>query len=567
MRKYIMASFKRELLIGFILVSILPLLICSFFMIKIFEMKIETDRQSENTMQLELAEASLTDFFGKLDKAISELNQNELVIQSLYEKNEENRNKTYNALYTATIELRKVAQFELYSIGGICKYSTSSKVINTRLPTYWGILRAAAEDTENLAIRVENGYDDVTKDIVLRFARAITDSANNCIGYIVIGMKTTDFETLLDDKYNPRDHIAVLDGKCNTIYSSESSEENSMGYILRDGLMKDGNIKDLSKEQRLYLKPIGDTGLFIALKREEVFTADISKSIYSVSAIMTIFSLMLCIGVSVKLSGHFVKPIHTISKAMHKLEEGNLDTRIEVERIDEFGDLATNFNVMAEKLKDNVEHRIKQQQELNDSIIATMQAQLNPHFIYNTLDTIKWVAKVNNITEITVLVTGLAKILRTSISSNQFITLKEELNLVRCYADIQRIRFDEKFKYIAEIQEGLEDCTVPKFVIQPIVENSVIHGFADRDDGTILVTANEEKGRLIIKVSDDGCGMDAETIKIFNSKEKIKGHIGLYNVDTIIRLRYGESFGISIETPDMGGTVVTVILPIIYGGL
>jgi two-component system sensor histidine kinase YesM len=566
MRKYIMGSFKRELLVGFILVAILPLLICSFFMIKLFETKIEMDRQSEITMQLEFVEDSLTEFFDKLDITINELNQNKLVIQSLYEKNEENRKKTYNALYTTTIELRKVAQFELYSIGGICKYSTSINVINTRLPTYWGILSAAGKNPDNLVIRGENEYDNNNKDIVLRFARAITDNLGNCIGYTVIGMKTSDFKTLLEDKYNPRDHIAILDGKWNTIYSSEGSEENSIGYILREKLIKDGGIEGLDREHKLYIKPIGDTGLFIALQREEVFTTDISKTMYSVCGIMVILSLMLCILVSIKLSGYFVKPIHNMSKAMHKLEEGDLDTRIKVERTDEFGHLATNFNIMAEKLKDNVDYRIKQQQELNASIIATMQAQLKPHFIYNTLDTIKWVAKANHISEITVLVTGLAKILRTSISSNQFVTLKEELNLVQCYVDIQRIRFSDKFKYKAEIQEGLEDVIVPKFVIQPIVENAVIHAFDDQDDGNILVTAYEENGKLIVKISDDGCGIDAETVRTLNSKKRLEGHIGLYNVDTIIRLRHGEPFGISVETPEMGGTVVTIIMPMVSGG-
>jgi two-component system sensor histidine kinase YesM len=144
--------------------------------------------------------------------------------------------------------------------------------------------------------------------------------------------------------------------------------------------------------------------------------------------------------------------------------------------------------------------------------------------------------------------------------------LKEELNLVQCYVDIQRIRFSDKFKYKAEIQEGLEDVIVPKFVIQPIVENAVIHAFDDQDDGNILVTAYEENGKLIVKISDDGCGIDAETVRTLNSKKRLEGHIGLYNVDTIIRLRHGEPFGISVETPEMGGTVVTIIMPMVSGG-
>lgn len=567
MRNYIKRSFKRELLFSFIIVAILPLLICSFFMIQLFKMKIEMDHQAEIIMQLSGVEAALTGFFDKLEDISQELNKNELVIETLYEKNEENRNKTYQALYASTSELRAVAQFELYSIGGICKYSTSTRAMNTKLPNYWGILKAAADHPDKLVIRGEDKYTSTSKDILLRAARAITDNAGNCIGYIVIGMRAADFENLLENTYSPQDSIAILDGQWDTIFSTEPAKEKLIGAMLRERLMKGEDIKELSKELNFYISSVGSTGLYAVLQRDEVFTTDISKTMYSVSAIMTLLSLMLCLGVSIRLSNNLAEPIHTIAAAMHEVEEGYLDTRIVIERKDEFGELAADFNTMAGKLGDYMERQVKQQQELNDANIAMMQAQLNPHFIYNTLDTIKWVAKANNIPEISTLVANLAKILRTSISSKQLISLKEELTLAQCYVDIQRIRFGEKFSFAIEIQKGLEECIVPKLVIQPLIENAIIHGLADRDDGIINIRAYEENEKLILSVSDDGCGMSEEIMDCLNSRDRsrLAEHIGFYNVDTIIRLRYGDEYGVYVDKAEKGETEVTVVMPVIRG--
>jgi len=534
-------------------------------MVQLFKAKIEMDHQKEIAKQLSSIEYALAVFFDKLDAISQELNQNEQVIETLYEKDKKNRNMTYQALYASTSELRGAAQFELYSIGGVCKYSTSIKTLNTKLPTYWGILKAAADKPDTLVIRGEYDYANTSKDILLILARAITDHAGNCIGYIVIGMRSSDFDNLLEGTYSPNDNVVILDSQWSTIYSTEPAKGKLVGPMLKEQLLKGGKLKDISKESSFYISPIGSTGLFVVLQRDEVFTTDISKKMYSICAIMTLFSLMLCIGVSLRFSNKLVRPIHAIIDAMHEVEKGYLDTRIETERTDEFGDLAMKFNTMAGRLREYMEQQVKQQKELNDTSIAMMHAQLNPHFIYNTLDTIKWVAKANNIPEVSTLVSSLAKILRTSISSKQLITLKEELILAQCYIDIQRIRFGDNFTYTAEMQPGLEECIVPKLVLQPLIENAIIHGLADRDDGNIHVKACEENGYLNISVSDDGCGMSEEIMECLNSRDRSRmtEHIGFYNVDTIIMLRYGDPFGVSVEAVEGGGTKVTVLLPVI----
>jgi len=155
---------------------------------------------------------------------------------------------------------------------------------------------------------------------------------------------------------------------------------------------------------------------------------------------------------------------------------------------------------------------------------------------------------------------------------------------VNCYVDIQKIRFNDKFSYTVDLQEGLEECVIPKLIIQPIVENSVLHGLKESEEGNILVRITEQEDVLCIEVTDDGCGAPEEWMDAINHRrqEQLVGHIGVSNVDTIIRLTYGEEYGIHMESltsnaenptdgqrteeeGEVHGTKVTLRLPVRYG--
>ena len=306
--------------------------------------------------------------------------------------------------------------------------------------------------------------------------------------------------------------------------------------------------------------------MYKILLRPEVFSTDVVKTMYTVILLMAGVCFVLCILMAERLSSSLTFPIRRMNDAMHRVQEGHLDTRIPVDRKDEFGQMSENFNIMANKLEDYMERQVKAQQELNASHIAMMQAQMNPHFLYNTLDTMKWLAKANHIPEIATMSAGLARILQTSISAEQFIRLKEELDFVKSYVEIQKIRYSDRFRYEISVPQSLEACIVPKLVVQPIVENAIIHGLEECEDGLIQVTVCEKEETLYIEVKDNGCGIPEDVMECLNSKdrEELAGHIGFYNVDTIIRLHYGEQYGLHVSRPKEGGTRVQIALPVRY---
>ena len=179
-----------------------------------------------------------------------------------------------------------------------------------------------------------------------------------------------------------------------------------------------------------------------------------------------------------------------------------------------------------------------------------MQAQLNPHFLYNTLDTLKWMGKIHCIPEVATISADLADILRRSISADEFVPLEDELQLLERYVEIQKIRFAGKFEFRTEVDDGLLDVLLPKLMLQPLVENAIIHGFEDGAPGEITVTAACAGDELFLTVEDNGCGMSPESLRRFQEQTApTDRHLGLYNVDAILRLHYGADHGLKFLPP------------------
>lgn len=559
MKEKIKISFKRELLAGFLTVAVLPLVVSCLFLIQMFQVKADSDYRKVNMEQVHIVNSAFLEFWKKIEDAESSLTSSWMVQMAMAGKAEGRKSEVYHILYEKTSELRELARFDLYSRDGACLYSTGTGMYQKKLPVYWGILKVSGAHGDDLIVQKDH------EDMSLMAARGIPGEDGVPIGFVVASLTEENLNQVFQGLLGSQDGLCILNEFYEPVYSAGTAAGGEIAQIMRAGRMEGKEALSSWKDSEVFVASLGDTGLTSVLLRPEIFTGGLTGSMYSVLFLMTAFSFLLCLFVASRLSSHLSQPILLLNRAMEKVKKGNLDTRVQMERADEFGQLAASFDAMTAQLDQYMKEQVAQQKKLNEVQIAMMQAQLNPHFLYNTLDTMKWVAKANHIPEIATLSAKLAKILRTSISSPQMITLKEEMELVDSYAEIQKIRFGGRFTFTSELPQELSGTFVPKLMIQPIVENAMIHGLADCDNGTIHVKVHrlETQGFLCIEVTDDGCGISDEVLKCLNSRdrEKLSGHIGFYNVDMVIRLHYGDGYGLQAERRQEGGTCVRILLP------
>ena len=564
MIRYIRRSFKRELLLSFLVTAVIPLILTSVFLIGLFQGKLKADDAREASSRTEAVGAAFQEQFEKFQHAAGQLCTDEELLSLMKKQESLDTNGIYVRLYVLTEEMREEAQFDIYGSDGTCVCSTGAGLRHERLLPYWGVLRTAAAQPEKLAVQREAEGES---GFLLRAAQAIRDKEGDVLGYAVISIKKAHFDGILEGISGSTEGICILDRYWEPIYSIGNGTEAEIAKVLRYQLLAGEQLSSSYRNNNVSVTAIGDTGLFAVCLLPKTMAEGATRTMYRVMLAMTLVSMGLCVAMAFAMSGNLTKPVRLLVEAMQQVREGRMDTRVELDREDELGLLARHFNAMTVELSEHIKRQVRQQRELNETSIAMMQSQLNPHFLYNTLDTMKWSAKANGASEVAMMATKLAKILRTSISGEPFITLREELALVDSYVRIQEIRISGRFFYETDVPEELLACMVPKLTIQPLVENALLHGLEGKEDGHIRVTARRAEETLCIEVQDDGCGIGPEKLEELNDRErkgerKPKGHIGFYNVDTILRLNYGEAYGLHVSRAEEGGTLVTIKLPV-----
>lgn len=267
-----------------------------------------------------------------------------------------------------------------------------------------------------------------------------------------------------------------------------------------------------------------------------------------------------------------VKPLKKLEKYMVQVNPDNMDQRMEILTDDEIGHLSMKFNQMMDRIRNLKEQVIEEQEDKRKYELQALQAQINPHFLYNTLDSIIWMAETND-SNIVAMTEALAKLFRISLNKgNEEISLERELEHVKNYLIIQSMRYADKFTYEISAEPGVERCRTIKLILQPIVENCIYHGIKKkRGTGKITIRAYRREQNLIIEVSDDGCGMPEEICrKILSDEiesENISGSgIGVKNVNERIQLLFGKKYGLSYSSEEGVGTTVTYVLPYNEGG-
>ncbi len=542
-------SFRGKLLLSFLLIGVVPLLIFTVLMLNIFRVTLAGNARDAAEAELSGAARAMDTLLAGGAEVLGALSDDALIRSELSEPGTEPRQGVYDALYTLSSELRGQADFALYSSEGELLYTTGTGSAGS-LGTHWGLLNAAAA-TEGTAYAGGDGC--------MLAARALR-TGDEPIGYAVMSLSPAQLETLFS-AYAGTGGILLLDPYWESVYSSEGAGDEGLAPRLREQLLSGEALSDGSGGS-FYVHESEDTGFFLLYRQPEPVADWVMRLLYLVAGLTIVICIALCAMVSMMLSRQLFKPVRELNAAMGAVEEGKLETRLAVRSTDELGQLAGRFNRMTERLGAHLEESVRRRQELSDAQIRMMQAQLNPHFLYNTLDTVKWMGKINNVPEVATVAADLADILRSSISGDEFVTLGEELTTLDRYVEIQSIRFPGKFRLEKDIDEAALDVQVPKLMLQPIVENAILHGFADTG-GSIVVTARLGDTELELTVTDDGCGMSEESLRRFREGGRAGEHLGLRNVDAILRLHYGDAYGLRFPPVSGRGTCVAISLPVV----
>jgi two-component system sensor histidine kinase YesM len=280
--------------------------------------------------------------------------------------------------------------------------------------------------------------------------------------------------------------------------------------------------------------------------------------------ISLICGALLSLGVAA-LTGYYVtRPIHLLQKKMRQVESGDLHISIAEQGFQEIRALSASFNLMLGSIRDLMDQVVLEQEAKRLYELNALQAQINPHFLYNTLDSIIWMEERGHSREAITAVSALAKLFRISISQGRaIISVQEELEHARNYLIIQKMRFKNKFTYeIHATDEALHLRTV-KLIVQPLVENAIHHAIDAYDDSVlhIAVRAAHQEDLLLITVADDGIGMPPEKIEGILRAPAGKTGIGLRNVHERIQLTCGRNYGLRVQSAEDEGTTVTILLP------
>ncbi len=296
---------------------------------------------------------------------------------------------------------------------------------------------------------------------------------------------------------------------------------------------------------------------------QESFTRMLFASITGI-----LITILLIVVLSYNIPKSIIRPVTEIAEVTDEVANGNLEARAKKYEGTEAKMLAESINVMIDKINQLLVQIKEEQLSLRKAEFELLQAQINPHFLYNTLDAIVWLAESGEQEKVVQMVENLSGFFRTSLNQGkETVSVEDEIKHITNYLSIQKVRYQDILNYSIDIDPEILSCQLPKLSLQPFVENALYHGIKEkRGGGVIRVTGRKEGKKCILEIRDDGKGMTAERLNVVRTEledfeKKERSIYGMYNVNQRIRLNYGPDYGITIDSKEGEGTVACLILP------
>jgi two-component system sensor histidine kinase YesM len=401
--------------------------------------------------------------------------------------------------------------------------------------------------------------------------RELTDIySQKKIGIIVVNIPYNIIqETMSNALANSDCNLILLDSMNNVIFS----KQNEQLIKIKDLLGKLGDYKSLI--DGIFEIEINQNKFFALIETSEISGWKVIELIpfkkmmapvwrlKNLTLLLILCSSIITSFIYILISDHILKPLKELCFVMKKVEGGDLEVSLQLkEKTIEITTLIESFNQMVAKLKETREKLLKEQEAKREAELSALLAQINPHFLYNTLDTIKWLAVLRGEMNIARAITALINLLRSTLrKGREIISIEEELENVKNYVEIQKLRYYNSFEVYYYYDDEILKYAIPKLTLQPLVENSLYHGFEKQEDGKIEIRIEKRDNLIIFEVKDNGRGFNKEILsKKYEKNNKFTG-LGLVNIEERIKLYFGEGYGLEIITKEGEGTRVIGKIP------
>ncbi len=402
---------------------------------------------------------------------------------------------------------------------------------------------------------------------VVSFARKVYSNSGNYVGLLVFHAKTPVIEAIMKSGQELADASrVVLDGGGRKkIAVGDELSPAQISTILESIKGTNGfaraeytGVNGREEYFVVWSQTLGSGWLLIEATPWSRITAgsvQLAKTLLAIGAA----AIMLSVIFTLLFSKHFTRPVSDLLTAMNAFSVGKPPIHLPDDYRNEFGALFNGFRRLTERISELYESLKEEYRQKREAEISALQANINPHFLYNTLDQLNWMAVDAGQERISRILELVGRMLRLGLSNGErFITLKNEAEYLKCYLEIQRIRWGEGLTYEMDIPDAAGTLYVPKLTLQPFVENSIIHGFHGLQRGAIRVEAQADDGNLLIRITDDGNGITEDWR---SSRRKDTGGYGIRNVEERLSVYFGNTSSVTIRSRDGGGTEVVILMP------
>lgn len=564
-------SISAKFLVTFLLLLIIPLLIATQLFVNRLYSVLKNKEQAYITEKISYAKTQVDNTFSEMDRIATSLILDYHVTDILSDPSAIpsydwfSEYKTLNSLL-ALLTSNTNYKYNITISGHDNELYHSGALYNSMLKSHDPILLRIQEGNGKPVFinRISDGFDD---NAIITLGRSVYHKGDY-LGSILVDVPISDMDTLLNPFENDTTQMYVLEDSNRIIYSSHQSEDSHILPALQDAL--EANLAYVTLEDTKYLlyqMPVKQSGLSVVtlVSSDSVFRES-SQVIYLFVLIFFFIIAATIIGIFF-LTYTFTRDIRTLNSAV--LNFGNdpkADIDLPVRSADEIGQLTQGVISMSQRIR-RLLNQI-QQNEHNKRVLEfnALQAQINPHMIYNTLNTITYLAQIQNVRNIEEVSSSFAYLLRSISNQKEFITLSQEMEYLRSFVALKKYNQLCDIETDFQVEEGTENCRILKLILQPVVENAIIHGFSGRlESGLISIRVCRHDTRLAIDVSDNGNGMSEERIQlILRGEEKPSNtflRVGIKNIIDRLTLQYGNDAGFSIASSPGCGTTVHIAFP------